>query len=273
MRLSVLPNISTKDGTSNKNARLTNMLKVSGVRDIAEIRPGLVLSDSYVGLGNGLIPFDGRLLVIYDDTVTDTEEDTLPWPLNSDTWGVAVIYDYNDTVWYNGGLYFSQSAGNTGNTPGSSTAWGRASTTNNYDPIESYNIGDSVIANGVTYYSLTPSNTGKTPSSSPYNWSTTPTTSARYQGYINIPGTGAGNPGPECATIESAANAAWAQATSGYSCATKDVIFGTYSWRTFSHVVGSLIYLTQWNDSPPYDCSGTANQLSTVNIGTVSQTA
>lgn len=69
MRLSVLPNISTKDGTSNKNARLTNMLKVSGPKDIAEIRPGLVDSATTTGAAGGLVSFNDELISVYGTTL------------------------------------------------------------------------------------------------------------------------------------------------------------------------------------------------------------
>jgi len=69
VRLSVLPNISTKDGTSNKNARLTNMLKVSGPKDIAEIRPGLVDAATSTGNAGGLVSFNGELISIYGTTL------------------------------------------------------------------------------------------------------------------------------------------------------------------------------------------------------------
>lgn len=69
MRLPVFPNISTKDGTSNKNARLTNVLKVSGPKEIAEIRPALVESAVSTGNGNGLVSFNDELISVYGATL------------------------------------------------------------------------------------------------------------------------------------------------------------------------------------------------------------
>lgn len=185
MRLPVTPQISTKDGLSNKNARLTNCLKESKKSgDKAVVRPGLVMSDTYTGLGNGLIPFDGRLLVIYDDTVTDIEEDTLPWPLDSDPWAAGTTYGYGDTVWYGDVLFFSKGSGNVGNTPGSSTQWDTSTPIvqpDNYEAGTAYAINDSVISGGITYYSNVAGNTGHTPASNPEWWSTSPIGTSRYQ--------------------------------------------------------------------------------------------
>lgn len=69
-RLSVIPNVSTKDGTANKNARLTNMLKETRKSgDMATIRPGLVLDVQASGLGNGLVSFHDELVSVYGSTV------------------------------------------------------------------------------------------------------------------------------------------------------------------------------------------------------------
>lgn len=262
MRLPITPQISTKDGVSAKNARLTNCLKESKKGgDKAVVRPGLVLDDTYTGIGNGLIPFDGRLLVIYDDTVTDIEEDSLPWELDSSEWASGTTYTYGDSVWYLGGLYFSNSAGNIGNTPGSSTQWVRSYEYPEYDAGTTYDIGDTVNYGGITYYSMAPSNTGNNPSSTPV-WNTTPPGASRYRGYIPIAGMGAGNPGAQCASREAAAYSAYIQSTVGYSCATK--FMPSAVWRTYdgvTYVPGHYsgfeyrIYLHMYVDYPPYDCS------------------
>lgn len=68
MRLPVIGNISTKDGATNKNARLTNMLaeqKKSGTT-LATVRPGLNKIASTTGNGNGLVCFGGELVSVYD---------------------------------------------------------------------------------------------------------------------------------------------------------------------------------------------------------------
>lgn len=70
MRLPVVPSISTKDGVSNKNARLTNCLKESKKSgDMAVIRPGLVLDAVASGVGNGLVSFNGELVSVYGTTL------------------------------------------------------------------------------------------------------------------------------------------------------------------------------------------------------------
>ena len=215
MRIPVVAQISTKDGVSNKNARLTNCLKESKKSgDNAVVRPGLVLSNTYAGLGNGLIPFDGRLLVIYDDTVTDAEIDTLPWPLDSDPWAAGTTYDFNDTVWYGGVLFFSQVSGNFGNIPGGSNAWGRASTSDTYDPDKSYDIGDSILSNGIRYYSYSNTNVGNTPTSNPNLWQTSAPPATRYHGTGGIGG-----------------DASWAGYTDlvGISSATKDAAMSAWN--------------------------------------------
>ena len=66
MRLSVFPDLSTKDGVTDENARMTNALKeVRAVGDMATIRPGLVTSATSVGNGNGLVSYNGELVSIY----------------------------------------------------------------------------------------------------------------------------------------------------------------------------------------------------------------
>lgn len=174
MRLPITPQISTKDGVSAKNARLTNCLKeVKKTGEKAVVRPGLVLSDTYAGLGNGLIEFDGRLLVVYDDTVTDVEEDSFPWPLDSDPWASGTTYDFGDAVWYNGNMWFSTEGSNTGNTPGSGTEWERSYEIPEWDSGTTYTVGEPVRSGGVTYYLYASSSTNQTPASNPTLWRTT----------------------------------------------------------------------------------------------------
>ncbi len=262
MRLPVTPQISTKDGTSNKNARLTNCLKETTKRgDMAVIRPGLVLSDTFTGVGSGLIPFDGRLLQIWNDTVYDPN-DYGTWPLDAPEWDASTTYDWNAAVWYDGDLWFSTAGSNMGHSPGGGY-WSRSPDDTDYESGTTYNVGDTVTIDGVVYYSLAPSNTGNNPSSSPYYWSTTPITSARYKGTVS------GYVGVECANIESAAYHGWL-AYPYRSCATKNVTSKAYA--TFSRVSGSSIYVFQWVDSAPYNCSGTQGYFGEANYGSVSQT-
>lgn len=70
MRLPVTPQISTKDGVSAKNARLTNCLKETTKRgDMAVIRPGLVTQAEATGVGGGLVAFNNELVSVYGATL------------------------------------------------------------------------------------------------------------------------------------------------------------------------------------------------------------
>ena len=70
MRLPVTPQVSTKDGVSNKNARLTNTLKETSKRgDKAVVRPGLVLEAEGSGVGGGLVAFNNELVSVYGATL------------------------------------------------------------------------------------------------------------------------------------------------------------------------------------------------------------
>jgi len=277
MRLPVVPLLSTKDGVSNKNARLTNCLKESKQgSDKAVIRPGLELSDTYSGLGDGLIVFDGRLLVIYGDTVTDVTEDSFPWPLDTGEWSSVTLYNYGDAVWYLGAMWFSTSGSNTGNTPGTGSFWARSYETPVWDEDATYAIGDPVTYGGVTYYSMAPSNSGNNPSTSP-QWSTTAPTSSRYRVNVNlIAALNATTPGPECASEGAAASAWYGTATAFKSCATKI----SNGWVTYvgvetRNVFGTpttFVRVTQFSDPTPFDCSGTPFNGGTIDGGKVAQT-
>jgi len=278
MRLPVVPQISTKDGTSNKNARLTNCLKeVKKAGEKAVVRPGLVLEDTYSGIGNGLIPFDGRLLVIYDDTVYDTEEElTLPFPLDALPWDASTTYYYGDVIWCNGVLKFSNANGNIGNAcdAAGTTYWVTSRSTDTYDEAGTYAIGDSVSVSGVTYYSMAPSNTGNDPASTPV-WSTTAPTASRYRGAMPAYAAfGAGNPGPDCASRDAAAYSAFNSMTTFRSCATKG---GAQNWITYVGTIeisGSYyIRVNQWADVSPFNCSGAATDAGIIGTGSITQTA
>ena len=70
MRLPIVPQLSTKDGAANKNARMTNALRE---KNRAVVRPGLSLVLDYAGVGNGLVPWNDRLIGLFDDTVYDLD--------------------------------------------------------------------------------------------------------------------------------------------------------------------------------------------------------
>ncbi len=274
MRLPVVPDISTKDGVSNKNARLFNTLKESkSSGDKAVVRPGLVLSDTYAGLGNGLIEFDGRLLVIGDDTIY--QDDSAPAELDAFVWDGVTVFDFGDEVWYLGDLWFSLESGNSAQTPGVSTSWSRSLEDTNFDPDTVYGIGDTITVNGVTYYSFAPNNQNNYPGnpSSAGLWGKTAPGSSRYRVTVNsIAALNATTPGPECAGVEAAGSAWFATATTFISCATKV----TGNWVT--HVGVELrtgtyyVRVNQWTDPAPNDCSGTPSNLGIIDGGTITQT-
>lgn len=276
MRLPVVPGISTKDGTSNKNARLTNMLKERRkAGDIAQIRPGLVASTTYSGLGSGLIAFDGRILSIVDDTVYLEEYTWLD--LDAPEWDAGTTYNFGDFVWYLGQLW-GASGTNLNQAPFlNSTHWETIIAIYDWDGTETYAIGDSVLYDGVVYYSLSPSNTNNNPSTSP-QWSTTAPTSSRYRVNVNlVAALNATTPGPECASAAAAASAWFGTATTFKSCATKAA--GTYNWVTYSgvetrNVFGApttFVRVTQFSDPTPFDCSGTPFNGGTIDGGKVAK--
>ena len=69
MRLPIASPLVSRDGAANKDARLTNMLKESdGGRELAVVRPGLVLDAVASGMGNGLVAFGNDLIGVYGTT-------------------------------------------------------------------------------------------------------------------------------------------------------------------------------------------------------------
>lgn len=70
MRLPLVPSLSTKNGVSNKNARMTNVLKESKkTGDMAVVRPGLTLNATASGVGNGLVVFNDELISVFGTTL------------------------------------------------------------------------------------------------------------------------------------------------------------------------------------------------------------
>ncbi len=260
MRLPVTPQLSTKDGVSAKNARLTNCLKETTKRgDMAVIRPGLVLSDTFTGVGSGLIPFDGRLLQIWNDTVYD-QNDYGTWPLDAPEWDASTTYDWNDAVWYDGDLWFSTAGSNMGHAPGSGY-WSRSPDDTDYDAGMAYDIGDTVTVDGVTYYSYLASNTGNTPSGSSLYWSTVAPGSTRYQGGLTVTPSSSG----ALAASVAAAGASAAAGRTYYDCSHKSAINQWTENPSTRSAAPYYIDATQYQG----DCSFSVNQ-GTVSIGLVS---
>lgn len=107
MRLPVTPDIVTRNGVSNKNARLTNALKE---KNFAVVRPGLVVAGNYPGIGNGLIPFGGYMFIVGNDTIYEyvpqvaTFSDFYEFALNDDLYrGLSFAYVQEGNV--NASLY------------------------------------------------------------------------------------------------------------------------------------------------------------------------
>jgi len=70
MRLPIASPLVSRDGSANKDARLTNMLKeMDGSRELAVVRPGLVLDAVASGVGNGLVVFNDELVSVYGSTL------------------------------------------------------------------------------------------------------------------------------------------------------------------------------------------------------------
>jgi len=253
MRLPIVPPLSTKDGASNKNARLTNCLKESKkTGDKAVIRPGLVASDTYSGLGNGLIPFDGRLLLIFNDSIYTEDLPEFPFPLDSAQWDSATSYDFNDTVFYQGDLWFSWETGNSNNTPSATSVyWKRGPKLDTFDPATPYGLGDSALVGGVPYYSYADSNTGNPPADNPNLWSTTPPPATRYRGRSGP------SYGPIAATYAAAGNAFYLSVIYPLqgTCA---IALGNGSYTFFPTFIGAdatSIYADTYINQAPYNCS------------------
>ena len=70
MRLPVIVELDSRDGTSNKDSRLTNMLveQDSDVK-LAVLRPGLETVVTASGAGNGVTNFNSVLVSVYGTTL------------------------------------------------------------------------------------------------------------------------------------------------------------------------------------------------------------
>lgn len=70
MRLPLIPNVESRDGTSNQDERLTNaLIEVDDQGAYGCIRPGLVTAATSSGNGNGLSIIDGVLISVFGTTV------------------------------------------------------------------------------------------------------------------------------------------------------------------------------------------------------------
>lgn len=78
MRLQLTPEIDSRNGTVNKDARLTNTLKEESEAGgtLACIRPGLAATTTLSGNGNGLTVFDNVLISVFGTTLGKTSAGT-----------------------------------------------------------------------------------------------------------------------------------------------------------------------------------------------------
>lgn len=78
MRQSVVDALETRDGTSDKDGRFTNVLaEQDELGPIAVVRPGLRQITTTTGNGNGIISFNNRLLAVYGVKLKFVSSDTL----------------------------------------------------------------------------------------------------------------------------------------------------------------------------------------------------
>ena len=173
MRLPIVPQLSTKDGAANKNARMTNALRE---KNKAVVRPGLSLVLDYAGVGNGLVPWNDRLIALFDDTVYDMDgwgsgatdgtggkalalAGVVGTPVTLDylAWNSGYTYSLNAKVTYGGTTYTSTTSGNVGVTPGTAAAWSPYTpSTHSLVAATSSSAGFDFLGYGGTFGSLTP---------------------------------------------------------------------------------------------------------------------
>lgn len=87
MRLPIASPLVSRDGSANKDARLTNMLKeMDGSRELAVTRPGLGLVATGAGVGGGLVAFNGELISVYGTTLGISD------PVSLTAWTAGTTY-------------------------------------------------------------------------------------------------------------------------------------------------------------------------------------
>jgi len=65
MRIPLVTEVDTRDGSSNKDERLTNMLAEKDSELMACVRPGLNTLLASSGNGNGLMCFNGQITHVF----------------------------------------------------------------------------------------------------------------------------------------------------------------------------------------------------------------
>lgn len=70
MRLPLVSELDSRDGESNKDSRLTNVLaEIDSGSQVATIRPALETMASMSGNGNGLVAMNGVLVSVFGTTL------------------------------------------------------------------------------------------------------------------------------------------------------------------------------------------------------------
>ncbi len=70
MRLPLVTNVDSRDGASNKDERLTNVLsEIDEGVTLAVLRPGLSTVATASGVGGGEINFNGTLITVFGTTL------------------------------------------------------------------------------------------------------------------------------------------------------------------------------------------------------------
>lgn len=79
MRIPLAGNISTKDGATNKNSRLYNVLAETRKdgKVVAGVRPGLNQVVASSGNGNSIVCFNGTLINLYGTKIYRLVENVL----------------------------------------------------------------------------------------------------------------------------------------------------------------------------------------------------
>lgn len=69
MRIPLITDTDSRDGSSNKDERLTNVLVEIDAEKLACLRPGLNSISSNSGAGNGAVCFQGTLISVFGTTL------------------------------------------------------------------------------------------------------------------------------------------------------------------------------------------------------------
>lgn len=112
MRLPLIPQLSTKDGVTNSNSRLTNVVKETAENgELACVRPGLRKLNKIVGSGKGIVAFNDKVLSVYGASIYDADETLTslyggpPTIIGYDTAGSAYIT--NQTIFESSGVFYN----------------------------------------------------------------------------------------------------------------------------------------------------------------------